>query len=418
MPSPAPPSSRRTAAERAMGREVLAATTWVQVLGSAGMLLVPTLAPQIAASFGMPTRLVGLQISVLYGVAMLSSLQAGAVARRMGACRTSQGVLLLVAAGCLIAVTGTPAALLVTTLLLGVAYGMTNPAAAQLLARFTPSERRNMVYSIKQTGVPLGGVLAGMVAPPLAEAWSWHAAFLALGVVALLTALVLQRRRGLWDSDRDPSARLQGLGSLAVLRRRRPIFWLGMAGFCLAAAQLSLLTFTVAFLVEELFMTLVMAGAVMSVIHVAGVLGRVGWGFLADRLGRSVTVLYGLAGSMVGLFSVTALLGAATPTWLVMALLIAAGATAIGWNGVYLAEVARRSPHLEVGEATAAVLVLTYMGVLTGPALFSLIVGLSGSYAIGFLLPAASSALAVVCLFACASASEGETLQRSSSKSP
>jgi hypothetical protein len=73
---------------------------------------------------------------------------------------------------------------------------------------------------------------------------------------------------------------------------------------------------------------------------------------------------------------------------------------------------------VEVGEATAAVLVLTYMGVLTGPALFSLIVGLSGSYAIGFLLPAAASALAIVFLFACASASEDEMSQRPSSRSP
>lgn len=117
---------------------VLAATTWVQVLCSGGMLLVPTLAPQIAAAFGVATNLVGLQVSLLYGVAMLASLQSAVVARRLGGCRASQLAMALVMAGCLMALLGTPLALLATTLLLGLAYGLTSPAAAELLTRFTP----------------------------------------------------------------------------------------------------------------------------------------------------------------------------------------------------------------------------------------------------------------------------------------
>lgn len=50
-------------------------------------------------------------------------------------------------------------------------------------------------------------------------------------------------------------------------------------------------------------------------------------------------------------------------------------------------------------------LVLTYMGVLVGPALFSLIVWQSDSYAVGFLLPTATGALAVFCLLRCARSS-------------
>ncbi len=110
---------------------------------------------------------------------------------------------------------------------------------------------------------------------------------------------------------------MQRAGSLGVLRRYRAMRWLGATGFCLSAAQLSLLSFAVA------------------------------------------------------------------------------------WNGVYLGEVARRCDPGEVGEATAAVLVLTYMGVLVGPALFSLIVWLTGSYSVGFLLPMVTGALAVFCLLNC-----------------
>ncbi|MGM1052730.1 MAG: MFS transporter [Pseudomonadota bacterium] len=154
-------------------------------------------------------------------------------------------------------------------------------------------------------------------------------------------------------------------------------------------------------MVEELLLTLVMAGAIVSLVHVAGVSGRLAWGALADRLGGSLQVLFGLAGVIATVFLLLALLGTRVPTWLTIILMVVAGATAVGWNGVYLAEVARRCRPGEVGEATAAVLVLTYMGVLVGPALFSLIVWLTGSYAVGFLLPTMTGALAVLCLVNC-----------------
>ena len=48
---------------------------------------------------------------------------------------------------------------------MGFGYGMTNPSGAELLMRITPKRRRNIVYSIKQTGIPLGGMLAGAIAP-------------------------------------------------------------------------------------------------------------------------------------------------------------------------------------------------------------------------------------------------------------
>ncbi len=379
----------------------LVATTWVQAVASAAMLLVPTLAPQIAAALGVATGLVGLQVSLLYGFAMLTSMQAGVLVRRRGACRTSQYALLLVVCGCVVALASTALALLLTTVLLGLAYGMTNPSAAQLLARFTPPRHRNVVYSIKQTGVPLGGILAALAAPPLAQALGWQAAFLALAVVAGGTTLLLQVRREAWDSDRDPAARGRGLGSLGVLIQRREILWLGMMGFCLAAVQMSLLSFAVAFMVEELLISLVIAGVIMSVVHAAGVIGRIGWGLLADRLGRSLPLLHGLAVAMGILFLAIAFLGSETPRWLVVTVLVAAGATAIGWNGVFLAEVARRSPHAEVGEATGAALVLTYLGVLAGPAMVGLLLALGAGYGSAFLLPAAFSAAAVLSLLGC-----------------
>jgi MFS family permease len=66
-------------------------------------------------------------------------------------------------------------------------------------------------------------------------------------------------------------------------------------------------------------------------------------------------------------------------------LLVAFGASAIGWNGVYLAEVARRAPAGMAGAATGGTLAITFLGVVIGPVLFGALSAAAGSYRAGFL---------------------------------
>lgn len=380
---------------------VLASTTLVQAFCSAAMLAVPTLAPQLAESLDLPIALIGLQMSVLYGIAMLVSAQAGAWVKRKGGCRISQHAMLLVVLGCLMIAGSSPLTLLLGTVALGLSYGLTNPAAAHLLTRFTTPHRRNMVFSIKQTGVPLGGMIAGICAPPFAHRFGWQWAFVGLALLAGLTSIVLQRWRTGWDDDRRPGHRSGGFSSLKVLHSSPPTLWLGLTGCCLAAGQLSLLTYLVAYMVEDLLITLVTAGLVMSAVHFAGVCGRIAWGAIADKVGSSLVVLSCLAVAMAGLFMSTTLIDADWPRWIMVTVFVALGATAVGWNGVFLAAVAQRNAPDTVSDATGAVLVLTYLGVLIGPSSFALVLSTTGSFGLSFLLPAAFSVLALVCLALC-----------------
>jgi MFS family permease len=73
------------------------------------------------------------------------------------------------------------------------------------------------------------------------------------------------------------------------------------------------------------------------------------------------------------------------------------GASAIGWNGVYLAEVAREAPAGQASVATGGTLAITFLGVVLGPPVFGALSGAAGSYRIGFV--AVALAL-VVCLAA------------------
>jgi len=60
------------------------------------------------------------------------------------------------------------------------------------------------------------------------------------------------------------------------------------------------------------------------------------------------------------------------------ALAAAFGLTASGWNGVFLAEVARLAPQDRIGETTGAVLTASYAGLLATPVLISAIETLAG----------------------------------------
>ncbi len=82
------------------------------------------------------------------------------------------------------------------------------------------------------------------------------------------------------------------------------------------------------------------------------------------------------------------LIAMTNPTWAWPVLLVVAfgfGVTASGWNGVFLAEVARLAPEGRVAEATGAVLVPGFLGLVLGPLLVAgtaSMIGLGAAYAI------------------------------------
>src|SRR5690606_17964256 len=66
--------------------------------------------------------------------------------------------------------------LLPAAIAIGAAYGLTNPAAAIVLGEHAPVERRGLFFSIKQTAVPLGIAVTGVVAPALYALLGWRGA--------------------------------------------------------------------------------------------------------------------------------------------------------------------------------------------------------------------------------------------------
>ncbi|MDO8778594.1 MAG: MFS transporter, partial [Burkholderiaceae bacterium] len=258
-----------------------------------------------------------------------------------------------------------------------------------ILARSTPPQRLSLVFFLKQTGVPLGGALAGAVVPALVLWGGWRAAALAVAGACLATLALAQPLREALDADRDPARRLAASSLAGPLRYTLGDPLLRRLAFCsffFAALQLCLITFLVTHLTLNVGISLVEAGLMLAAAQAGGVVARVGWGVIADRWGRPMRLL-GLLAIAMGAAAVAT--GRFTPQWPLAAVALACaafGATAIGWNGVYLAQVARLAPPGKAGDATGGSLVFTYAGVLFGPPAFTFLVGGGVSYASAFVV--------------------------------
>ena len=362
-------------------------TLMIQAMVAMALLTLPVMAPVVAEAMKVSPALVGLYVSVTYAGAMVSALMGGAIVARLGAIRVSQWGLFLCSVGLLLCAVPWLPAMVLGAVLIGLGYGPITPASSHLLARTTPAHQMSLVFSIKQTGVPLGSMLAGAIVPPLLLVSSWQASLMAVALVCVLCAWGAQVLRTRLDSDRRADALVQW-GSLVqpirLVLAHRALYTMASCSFMFSMVQLSLTTYLVTFLHDDLSYGLVAAGLALSATQMGGMGGRLVWGYVADRwLGARRMLL--LLASMMALGALaSAFLSADTPKAMVVAILVAFGASAIGWNGVYLAEVARRAPEGKASMATGGTLAFTFLGVVVGPPVFGALSGWFGSYRAGF----------------------------------
>jgi len=367
-----------------------------QTLATMAAYSLPAVAPVLARDLGVPGALVGVFISTVYGVGIVSAFLSPAFIARYGAVRVGQWVLASTLAMLAAAAAGSVASIALGAVLLGLTYGATAPASAHLLVPRTPPGVMNFVLSVRQIGVPLGGVLAGLAMVPLTLAVGWRAAllWLAVPVAALLVLLQIPRER--WDAGRDPARRIGGghlIEPLALLARNGPMRRLAFASFVYSGLQLIFIAFMTVHLTSHAGFGLVAAGQALAVFQLSGATSRPIWGWLADRV-CPARVLLAIQGVVMCAAAVVA--GRVAPDWpqpLVFTVCVVAGATASGFTGIAYAEWARLGGARRT-EATGLGAGIMFTGVLTMPSAFSVAVAAVGDYAAPYAVAGALAAVA------------------------
>lgn len=360
----------------------------VLTTSSMSVFTVAVLAPEAAPDLGLDPKLIGPFTSIVYLLAAFVGAVTGGLILRYGAIRVCQSTMLAAAGAMLMLAAGHPAAAVLAAVLLGLNYGPFNPASAHILSGLSTPRWQPFVFSVKQTGVPLGGALAGAVVPLLVITFGWQGAALGVALVGIVIAALLQPLRSRFDRDLVavnvarlvnvwPPVRL--VLKHAVLRRYT------FSAFAYAGCQVSAGVFLVVFLTEDHGFSLTLAGLVLTCMQVGGFAGRLIWGAIAGRYlsPRMMLVILGVMAAIC--LALTASVGDAWPRPTIAAVATLLGMSVFGWNGVMLSEIATHSPAGMAAESTAGMQFVMFGGVVVFPVTFGLVAAYAG-YAMAFLL--------------------------------
>src|ERR1051325_4495723 len=289
---------------------VLAAGTAAQTSFSAVIIALPVLAPDLRDAHSLSLLQVGVVLDSLWIGTLLTLLPWGVLADRFGERLVAPARRAAGGGG-------------------GAAGASVNAASGRAVMQWFPAAERGFALGVRQTAIPLGGLISALVLPTL----SLRSAFLflaCLGVVgALFGVAAIREAAGFAEDDvLEP----RGLGG--TLRDHR--LWLLCVGSSFyLVAQLAITGFFVLFLHDERGLSDAEAAGVLAGVQVIAVVLRIGGGRWSDRLGSRLRPLrlVGVA-SAVTLAVATALLSA--PLAVLIAAFVLAGGWSMAWNGLSL----------------------------------------------------------------------------------
>jgi MFS family permease len=359
-----------------------------QTFVSIGRALPAVIAPAIIADLRIDPAWIGIYFGLTALASLFAQLGCGSFIVRHGALRMSQVALLMLAAGTALATLGTPLMLVLSAIIGGGGAAVSTPASSHLLGRCSPPVYLPLVFSIKQTAVPAGLLLSGALGPQLTEWIGWRGTMLFSAAACAVFVLILQPLRNNFDDDRVPTRTFQLSDfrvTLTSVLDKPGLRALSFACLAFNGVQAVVTAYFVVYL-TTIGYTAVAAGFVFSAAVAVAVPGRIVWGWLGSGYIPPRLIMAGLALGMAGSVGLLGLCSAGWPTLLVGLVAGVLSATALSWHGVLLAETARAAPEGMRGTVTGGVLSFGQVGALAGPLMYSALLGLTGSYGLGFIV--------------------------------
>ncbi|HUY61117.1 MAG TPA: MFS transporter [Candidatus Dormibacteraeota bacterium] len=350
------------------GLQAVAVGAAVSTAASLPVFLVGVLAVQIRSSLHFSPGSLGLVVAGYYSAAAGLSIPFARVTQRVGGIRVLRiAALTCAAAMAAVAVFATSwPALGMLMLVAGASSSATQPAVNQFLSRRVAQRRQGLAFGLKQSAVPLAGMLAGLAVPAVALTVGWRWAFAGAALLAVGAAVAVPRRVPAAARAAPPVPRTaERLGPLLVLT----------TGFGVALAACASLG---AFLVESAVAAGIQpgtAGLVAALASVTALAVRVAVGYRADRRGRAhfpvVAGLLTLGAAGFLLLALGAVLHLAAV--IVLGAILAFGA-GWGWNGLFNFAIIRTHQRWPA-RATGITQTGGRLGAMIGPLLFGLLAG-------------------------------------------
>ena len=295
---------------------------------------------------------------------------------------------LLGSAACLAGAAYAPSfeALVILLGLAGATGVSVNSASGRAVMHWFAADERGLALGVRQTAIPLGGLIGALALPPLAKAGGSEAAFLFLAGLAVAGAIV----GALVLRSREPADGIE-VASVARTIADGKLWRLSLGGGLYLYAQIAVIGFGVLFLVDEHGLSKQSAALVFAGSQVLAAAFRVGAGRWSDVIGARVVPLRRVGLAIVIVMLLTALL-AGGPVWLLVPVLTLAGGLTMAWNGLSFTAAAELAGALRSGAATGVQQTALAVGGVVAPVAFAASVSESSwraGFAVAALIPLA-----------------------------
>ncbi|HKX31299.1 MAG TPA: MFS transporter [Blastocatellia bacterium] len=266
---------------------------------------------------------------------------------------------------------------------------------ASLISRWFTA-RRGLALGVMMCGTGTGGILWPVIGQSLIDRAGWRAAYLILGAAVLLVAgpvLLLFLKEPAHSPTASTENRTAGLSRREALGSW--IFWLLMGSFFVASAVVQACQVHLSPLLTDRGLSAQRAALAISVFGGANLVGRLGTGWLLDRLSSVLVALLAFGAIMLGIALLLA--GASIAGACAAGALVGFGYGAETSAAPYL--VSRYFGLRAFGEVYSYLFISVPLGGAVGPALMGLGFDRTGSYqsallfGLGFMAVAALSIL-------------------------
>jgi MFS family permease len=382
-PSPALERAWRAPSPNLLFAAALSFAVIAQTTVSLLLLVVPVLAPEIAKGRGLDVHLITFYFPIIYITAIFSNLLAPMLLPRLGGAGYSLLCIAVGSAGLLLFLPTSLPLTLAATVVLGLANGGATPATSQVVGPHITARTAGLIMSVRQSGLPAGGMLAGLVVPIAAAFWGWRALVeIALACVALAILLLPGLR---WlnhtQPSRPPAQRpWQPLKRLLAMPDMPQMLFAVFA--CLMLLMCVRAFFTI-YMVRDLGFSLATGGLALAAAQFAGIPGAFVCAVVSDRWLAPRVVLAANSAAMTAATLLAATFSHRWPVAAILAVAAVLGFSASGTPPVMLGEIARRAPRSEVGMLVSGGNLAIMAGSAVGPLVFGAaapVFGYSGGF--------------------------------------
>lgn len=355
---------------------VLAVALTAQIGFSVPEQGLPTLAGFLKADLQLSAAATGLAVSSFFFGKLLGAYAAGVVVDRIGEYRVLLAGAFLSGMLLAVAMASPLPALFALVAVAGFASSGSTPAGGRLvLEAFAPHER-GLALGIRQTGVPLGGLVAAVALPAVAVAYGWRWSLVVAGAMTVVATIPLLAIR---PRGRPEAAAMRPVKGRLVTRDVRLLTtW----SCLLVTGQFVTLTFLALDARERTNLSLSSAVLLVAVAQVSGILGRIIWGLASDRslaYGRKPFLIALTAGGAISALFVAGIPASASIlVWGAAAVLL--GFTVIGYQGLFVTMLTDAVPRARVGAAMGFAVTFNFLAIAVTPPLYGLVADVAGTY--------------------------------------